>query len=379
MKPTACLPLMLLLMLLLPFKEPAYGNTPPRYTLTMLPLEPTNFDQVNSVHVSGGISGTRVVGMTLVHHGWLTDARAAIWQKGRGLRLLDTTPFAPANPHLSLPSSSFLTPTALNRFGAVVGYSEYSFTGAWSGRGGNACLWPPGSTTHLAGYFPSAANALAGFPQDTDSSAVAINDHGDITGSVIFNNHDKTPNDNPPASIAGTHAFVWHRGKVRLLWPGTARGINNHGWIIGLRDLGDGEDSHIRGVLWRSGRVTLLKMHPSAVSDSGTIAGSLPVSANVTHACVWSRGRLTLLSPQNSQAEAVNNRGQIVGAIKRATLWQQGRTYDLNRCVTLPKGWVLTSAVGISDQGWIIGEGTIVPAPESKVPPRTFTFLLTPR
>jgi len=69
----------------------------------------------------------------------------------------------------------------------------------------------------------------------------------------------------------------------------------------------------------------------------------------------------------DSTALAINGRGQAVGqsgrywfagpSDTRALLWQEGRVHDLNDCIPAGSGWVLASARGINDRGWIVGAG----------------------
>jgi probable HAF family extracellular repeat protein len=71
----------------------------------------------------------------------------------------------------------------------------------------------------------------------------------------------------------------------------------------------------------------------------------------------------TLAPGQDSEALAVNSRGQIVGwsgfpdALPRAFLWQEGVMLDLNGLIPANSGWLLMRATGINDEGQIVGEG----------------------
>lgn len=223
---------------------------------------------------------------------------------------------------------------------------------------------------------------------DTDSVAFGLNNHGDIVGSFIYSNN---PNQAQDDSYLHPHlydpqAFLRRHGRITALWTGYARGINNRGWIVGITNGG----THVfnaPGILWRSGYLTLFKMQPMAISESGEIAGNIPLTEDDSKACLWQRGRVTRLSKQASHAYALNNRQQVVGEIDgeakpfstHAVLWQDGRTYDLNHCAALHKGWVLNKAIGINDHGWIIGEGSVHKTLKGKPAVQIFTFLLTPR
>ena len=359
----------------------------PRYKMTVLPLNfMGGYDQLDHFNFGGGIKGNSVIGTQTVHQGRLNSGRAAVWQRGRPMRSLDTTPITPRDPNSS--EYAALIPTALNRRGECVGYSYYTFSGAGgSGHSETACFWQAGQSAKLPEDYRIPGRAdLNGFPADTDSAALAINDSSEIVGSVTYDPHQLTVDD-PPAGIAGTHAFLCRRGKIKLLWPGIALGINNRGWIVGMSDTNDDlSSSDVRGILWRNGHITLFKMRPAAISDSGEIAGNIPFMEDDSKACVWRQGRVTRLSKQISHAYALNNKQQVVGEIDgeakpfstHAVLWQSGRTYDLNHCVRLPKGWALNKAIGINDSGWIIGEGSVRKTPKDTQAVKTFTCLLTP-
>jgi len=71
----------------------------------------------------------------------------------------------------------------------------------------------------------------------------------------------------------------------------------------------------------------------------------------------------------SSQANAINSNGVIVGTsavpvldgnlAAHAIIWQNGTITDLNSLLSLTDagaGWVLKSANGINDNGWIVGE-----------------------
>jgi len=65
-----------------------------------------------------------------------------------------------------------------------------------------------------------------------------------------------------------------------------------------------------------------------------------------------------------SSANGVNGCGQVVGSAQdssgayRAFLFKPGATALIDLSSLAPTGWVLSSAVGISDVGHIVGSGT---------------------
>ena len=219
------------------------------------------------------------------------------------------------------------------------------------------------------------------------SAALGLNDRSDIVGGYRYDNTGADQVDSPaPPGMENRHAFLRHKGYIIRLWPGVARSINNRGWIVGLKDV-DYDNDRSAGILWRNGRTTLFEMQPIAINERGEIAGNIPINGDPGKACLWRQGEIIHLSKQLSRAYALNNLGDVVGEqenaapfpIVRAVLWKDSRTYDLNRCVSLPKGWVLERAIGINDKGWIIGEGGVYKKPKDTQAVKLFTFLLTPR
>lgn len=364
---------------------PIGADVPPRYRLTVLPLDFYGYNEVDSEDRRGGINALgQIVGSVSVRSGSIQDDRVALWQKGRPLRILDKRPVTREDTDSD---RDFLYATAINTRGETIGAETVSSSGAYTIRTSTACILWNGRLNRLYGGFPSRRRPVAG--DDTNSVAVGLNDHGDVVGGFIDNNNfTQTQDDYPPAPPGedGRHAFLRRGGRITRLWPGVARGINNRGWIVGVKDAGF-YASHAKGVLWRNGHITLLSMQPVAINGRGEIAGNIPLTEDTGRACVWRRGRVTLLSRQISHAFALNSRGAVVGERDdpasshpaRAALWRRCRAYDLNRCVGLPANWVLQSATGINDKGWIIGNGSIYKTPRDKQPVKFFSFLLKPR
>jgi probable HAF family extracellular repeat protein len=73
---------------------------------------------------------------------------------------------------------------------------------------------------------------------------------------------------------------------------------------------------------------------------------------------------LGTLGGTNSLAFGINASGQVVGyarnadSIFHAFLYANGQMQDLNDLVDLPDGVFLSSAYGINDQGWIVGQAS---------------------
>lgn len=205
----------------------------------------------------------------------------------------------------------------INSGGVVVGYS-YDASGYV-----RACRWVGTTITDLG--------ALGG----NDSMARGINDLGQIVGE---------------ADVAGGdyHAFLW--------LPTAAYGLP-----AGMNDLGTfgGESSKALGV-----------------NNQGQIIGGLVDMSGYWQPWIWELGSITPLGGDYTSPQDLNNSGQVVGGSSTATddwhafLWEGGTMYDLNDYVLSGSGWVLETACGINDAGWIVGYGTYGS--------ETRCFLLTP-
>lgn len=369
--------LLLAVLLLLP-AQAATADAPPRYHLTELPLDFYGYNPVDRGSAQGGINAQgQIAGSFGVRSGALLDGRVALWEEGRPLRILDKRPVTRENT----PSDrDFLYPTAVNARGEVTGVETTSSSGAYTVLTSNACILWKGRLNRLY-RFPSRG--------DTNSIALGLNDRDEVVGGFVYNNNASPSQDDTyiHPDLYRRHAFLRRGGRIKVLWPGVARGINNREWIVGV--WGDDEMNwwRDRGVLWRGGHVTFLKMQPVAINGRGWVAGSAYASEDKSRAYLWKNGRLVPLTRQLSKAYALNLRGDVVGKQEdpasshspRAVLWRRGRTYDLNRCVVRPQGWVLDWAAGVNDKGWVIGTGSVYKSPTDKTPTKAFTFLLTPR
>jgi len=365
------------LLLLLTTSYSCLADAPPRYKMTVLPLDFSGYGEVDDNHDKGGINARgQIAGMSAARPNFSSDRQAALWQRGR-LQILDP---ALALSKRNASNDYYTAAGAVNIHGDTVGEEIDSFSGAYSDTYTGACAEMNGKWI-----------ALEHFPVGSESEALGINDHRDIVGTFFlhYDSHAESVSGSPtPPSAFARHAFLRRRGQIKTLWEGTARSINNRGEIVGI---GDTSVPGKLGILWQNGRIMPLKMQPVAINERTEIAGNIPISTDIPardtgRAYLWRRGQLISLSKQISHASALNNNGQVVGDVgdegqlqpTRAVLWQDGRTYDLNRCVPLRKGWVLDTAIGINDHGWIIGEGNIRKTLKGKPAVQIFTFLLTP-
>lgn len=189
------------------------------------------------------------------------------------------------------------------------------------------------------------------------SSALAINDSGEIIGSS-------------GDSMDHLHAFVWVRGNISNLGTlgGTtseALGINKVGTVVGYSTV-DKAGSIYHAFMWANGKMTDLSVGKSyssrahAINSRGIVVGELDQGSR-EQACYWdSRGMHSLPTPRgtNSVAVSVNETGDIVGDTygsqyrdRRACEWVRGRFVVLAE----PKGAVMAQASAVNDEGLVIG------------------------
>ncbi|UCC31335.1 MAG: DUF3466 family protein [Phycisphaerales bacterium] len=233
----------------------------------------------------------------------------------------------------------------INNLGQVVcnSYRSYSST---------AFLWENGNTIDLG--------KLAGA---TDTSAVAINDAQQIVGrSHVGFDED--------------HAFLWEDGLTRdLTLDGFATrvawDISNAGHVVG------------GGFLWQDGVLTELgslgwgPAEAVGVNDLGQVVGSAQgppddVDPFVIHGFLCENGVMTDLGIyttfRHSQAQAINNLGEVVGqeiehaVVRRAFLYDadQGMRKLLD-LIPLDSGWWYWYRLrprDINDAGQIVGTAT---------------------
>lgn len=184
------------------------------------------------------------------------------------------------------------------------------------------------------------------------SAAREINDHGQIVGQ--FDDETKRA-----GGLVGG-AFLWDEGGITDIGQSGARAslpvaINNRGQVIVRSYFGN---QKYRSLLWQRGQSIDLGTLPgrrsceaNAINERGQIVGT-----SGSHAFLWQRGKMidlgTLPGRQTSGALAMNDRGQIVGwSGPHAVLWQKGRIVDLG---TLP-GHTTSFALAINERGQVLG------------------------
>lgn len=271
-------------------------------------------------------------------------------------------------------------------------------------------------------YFDHAGlwrNGILGLllPQFDNSTPRSINDHGDIVGSYVVR-------EGPCDEFE--HAFLYRPDSTFVdLHPVDGSGvcignnsralsINNYGEIAGTIPQPEPYRTS-RGVIWRaSGGSTFSTQIISewawiaASNDEGVLIGGFfdaqgnPPPAESYLGNVWNHGFETvegglysinnydsiagavgntaarwdhqwqnghwvylrnIIGGADSQANAINNRGQVVGNRligngQHAMLWMGATEIDLQTQISANSGWTLEDAVDINDMGEILCNGT---------------------
>jgi len=235
------------------------------------------------------------------------------------------------------------------------------------------------------GLFYSVGMALPGeeqtFPDKPKySTAASINANGSIVGSYF----------NLDSTVRGIYRYDTATGvRVDLgnlgLGMIDATAINDRGDIAGAYSETQTFNDHLRPFrLSADGQLTLIPtlggtyIRTVVMNASGDVAGSstmpaAPGSVFETHAFLFHDGTLSDIDVWNSKesvANAINSHGDVVGfydspnfavwesTIGEAFLYHDGAMFDLSSLLDESgDGWVLHSANGINDNGWIVGQG----------------------
>jgi probable HAF family extracellular repeat protein len=198
------------------------------------------------------------------------------------------------------------------------------------------------------------------------SSAAAINDLGQVTGSAW-------------RSDGASRAFIWQRGvAMRDLGVlaghvgSNGSGINNLGQVVGYSDI-EGDGSAYRAFRWTSatGMQVLAQPAPYSsslafdINDAGQTAGWARRPGNFLDPVVWTPGApLEVISnpsgaPGSSSARAINASGIVAGQFASGVNQPQAFRYNtvsnsLQLLGNLEGG--RSEAHGINDAGWVVGE-----------------------
>ena len=323
----------------------------------------------------------------------------------------------------ALPGGSSSYTNAVNSRGLVVGQSEDGGVDPLTGNARFvATLWDHGQIKNLGTFggisfaiaitnqnFVMGASengivdtsgfaAVAGITQISQIRAFAWNgadifDLGTLGGTGAFpldmNNRGQVVGLSPTTFVPGPlglqiDAFLWSGGTMHDLGTlgGTfsaANAINDRGQVAGVSNLAG--DSAAHAFLWQNGTMTDLGAiggtftSANWLNDAGEVIGIGSTTGDTAlHAFVWRHNKIsdlgTVAGDNNSSANSINNKGQVVGGswfwdgqqttALHAFLWEgEGPSVDLSTLITNPTDLSLNEASFITDRGWIIVNGTL--------------------
>lgn len=281
---------------------------------------------------------------------------------------------------------------AINDSGTVVGTSaaqpayfpNYPFS------------WHAGVMTNLFQTLPSCSYQSAGFPFSCRGNALDINSRGDIVGSAFVADPTFT-------RLALQGAFVFRNGVFTDLGTlpeyhdSTATAINDHGEIagtagvsfVGMSCCGDEPPTlvgghafvHTHGAMTDLGTLGGAYSGANDISENGKVVGFADLSGGERHAFLWSPDGgmhdLGTLGGNFSEATAVNRNGSIVvGNSTTATgemrgfVYARGKMVDLNDLIAPQIGTVF-DVRDINSSGQIAGRMAFIDGKRNAV-------LLTP-
>jgi probable HAF family extracellular repeat protein len=304
-----------------------------------LPIPGARLSQVSAINNRGQVVGTTDTSDATV------NSRAFRWSPTTGAQNLGTLPGAGAS-----------IASGINDAGQVAGAALLS------GVGFRAFRYTDGVGMVDLGVLPG----------QTSSLATAINNAGQVTGLS-----------NTPPSPGVPIRYTDGVGMQSLGLPPGASGASS-GTAINSRGQGATTASvsgvsrafrYTDGTGWQD-LGTASGANANAINDAGQVAGVTSGHAYLYTDGTGLRDLGVLPGGTFSEANGLNNLGQVVGygnvtgGALHALLYSDGALRDLNGLISPQSGWVLIEAVDINDNGWIVGTGGLNG--------RNAMFLLTP-
>ncbi|MXS77024.1 hypothetical protein ABF87_03430 [Nitrosomonas sp. JL21] len=299
------------------------------------------------------------------------------------------------------PASSFAIANAINNHDQIAGYQSIqvplpgipgstvsTFTATlWNGATGSATfLTTPAFDLGSVANDLNDAGQVVGFTSDLAGKTAAIRwENGITTPLPSMNAFYANPlSVNTSGEIVGiigpddSSRFLAHWDKnLTPTLQGSSGGdyaINDSGQIAGSFEFSPGNFQagiSLNGNLTAIGTLGASSDTPLDINDQGMVVGFGVTPSNNMRAFLYDGDTLSALRMipgigGQTFANAINELGQVVGssvaaggAFEHATLWNGYQVFDLNDFLdesSKNAGWVLTDALDINDQGWIVGE-----------------------
>jgi probable HAF family extracellular repeat protein len=349
----------------------AQNTAPTRYTVSDLgTLGGMLGSAASSINNKGWIAGEANLSGDTVEH-------AALWRDGV---VTDLGTLGGDNSGVAVPVK--------NDAGLVVGLAQISTVDPL---GEQFCFF---SCTPSGGACSGINHSCRGFrwrngvmdPLGTlggnNSFAAAANNRGLVVGSA--ENSTQDPNCIPP-QVLDYKPVVW-RGDVIHELPvvagdaiGGVLALNDNNQMVGASGMcGSGPGLGpipVHALLWQNDSATdlgslggAINNIANAINNRGQIVGASDLPGDSTaHAFLWQKGVMadlgTLPGDFLSIANGINNKGQVVGQSCdvnfncRAFLWQSGVMIDLNTLTLPDSSLYLVGAYDINSRGEIVGNG----------------------
>lgn len=362
--------------------------------------EPPNDRQrtVYEVTLLPSLGGTESRGNSINERGWVAgysnlpgdaNRHATLWRNGT---ILDLGTLGNPSGNSSVPLDG------MNNSGTIVGISQTAEPEPEGELWSCSIFFPEGTNTGLIcrGFVWEEGEMrpvpTLGGNSGNNGFATAVNERGQITGWAENDVEDPTC---VPPQVFQFRGFIWEPRKERLtpLPPfgdgtsSTGNAINGKGQVAGISGICDnavGRFSAEHAVLWDKGEVIDLGdlggiswQTPWDINNSGDVVGfSNPPGDDegqfIAHAFFRAkedgivRDLGTLPGNAFSQAQGINDRGQVVGishggeSDNRAFIWEEGKDDELVDLNTLAPDFdgVLIDARDINQQGQITGSAT---------------------
>ena len=240
-------------------------------------------------------------------------------------------------------------PTAINDHGQIVGsvINDEDVRQAW--------FWDGKHGQFLVGDRPDGAGR-----------ATDVNAAGHVVGSTLFL---RDYSEMPGSFQFRTRPFLYDGATLTDFEvlngnsQGRAEGINQHGDVVGSSFGGAGDET---AVLYQEGAIIELGLGRAfAINKRREVVGGAVVVDN-TRAFLYSDGEMSdlgTLGGETSTAFDINDRGEIVGSSITASGLSRAFLYRDGTMVELPVPGETSTALAINGRGQVVGGSSSVAAP----------------